>query len=128
MGRVVTQVKLVNPMNKECHIEFSGMVDTGAAYVTLPKAWKHHLGELMKTEEVKLETATQDVVVGDIGGPVLITIEGFRPFFSEVLFIDMHPEDGMYEPLVGYLPLEQCQAAVDMVGHRLIHVKYIDLK
>jgi len=109
----------------------------------------------------------------------------------EVLFLEMHPRDGQYEPLVGYIvlgavtdeqrrsrpgaapprragaislsgfvspqsqspgyapssclarkrnrlqqnrnlflhrPLEQCQAAVDMLGHRLVHVKKADLK
>lgn len=40
----------------------------------------------------------------------------------------MTPEDGSYEPLIGYIVLEQCQAALDMVGHRLIHVKRMDLK
>lgn len=34
----------------------------------------------------------------------------------------------VYEPLVGYIVLEQAQAAVDMLGHRLIHVKKTDLK
>ena len=48
--------------------------------------------------------------------------------FSEVLFIDMEPEDGELEPLIGYIVLEQSQAAVDMLGHRLIHVKRLDLK
>ena len=61
-------------------------------------------------------------------GPVRIQIEGFPPIFSEVVFIDMHPDDGEYEPLIGYIPLEQSQAAVDMLGHRLIHVKRLDLK
>jgi hypothetical protein len=40
----------------------------------------------------------------------------------------MHPEDGVYEPLVGYIVLELSQAAVDMLGHRLVHVKRFDLK
>jgi hypothetical protein len=40
----------------------------------------------------------------------------------------MKPADGIYEPLVGYLVLEQSQAAVDMLGHRLIHAKHLDLK
>ena len=30
--------------------------------------------------------------------------------------------------LLGYVVLEQAQAAVDMVGHRLVPVWYIDLK
>jgi hypothetical protein len=40
----------------------------------------------------------------------------------------MKPEDGIYEPLIGYIILEQSQAAVDRVGHRLLHVKKMDLK
>jgi hypothetical protein len=44
------------------------------------------------------------------------------------MFVEMQPEDGIYEPLLGYLILEQSQAAVDMVGHRLMHVKHTDLK
>jgi hypothetical protein len=61
-------------------------------------------------------------------GPVRIEIEGFRTIYSEVLFIDMRPTDGVYEPVLGYLPLEQSQAAVDMVGHRLVHARRVDLK
>lgn len=40
----------------------------------------------------------------------------------------MEPIDRKYEPLIGYIVLEQSQAAVDVVGHRLIHVKRLDLK
>jgi hypothetical protein len=60
--------------------------------------------------------------------PVQIQLEGFRPIYNEVAFVDMEPEDGVYEPLVGYIVLEQSQAAVDVLGHRLIHVKRMDLK
>jgi hypothetical protein len=60
--------------------------------------------------------------------PVQVQIEGFRSIVTEVLFVEMEPEDGRYEPLVGYIVLEQCQAAVDMFGHRLVHVKRLDLK
>ena len=42
--------------------------------------------------------------------------------------MDVKPEDGQYEPLIGYVVLEQAQAAVDMMGHRLVHVKRLDLK
>ena len=61
-------------------------------------------------------------------GPVRITVEGFRPVHNEVLFIDMDPEDGRYEPLLGYIALEQCGAAVDLIGHRLVPVRYMDAK
>ncbi len=74
------------------------------------------------------EIANQDISEGAICGPVRIQLEGFPPTFGEVLFVDMTPDDGQYEPLVGYLPLEHSEAAVDMLGHRLIHVKKVDFK
>jgi hypothetical protein len=40
----------------------------------------------------------------------------------------MKPRDGVYEPLIGYISLEQSQAAVDTLGHRLLHIKRMDLK
>ena len=53
----------------------------------------------------------------------------FRAVFSEVLFIEMERnQDGKYEPLVGYIPLEQIPVAVDMLGHRLVKVRALDLK
>jgi hypothetical protein len=78
--------------------------------------------------KVEMETADQSLLQGTVCGPVQIQIEGFRPVFSEVVFIDMTPENGKFEPLLGYIVLEQSQAAVDMLGHRLIHVKRLDLK
>ena len=57
-----------------------------------------------------------------------IQIEGFEPISGEVLFVDMEPEDGVYEPLLGYIILEQSQTAIEMLGHQLIHVKHLDLK
>ncbi len=65
---------------------------------------------------------------GTICGPVLLHLERFRPVMTEVLFIDMHPKAGAYEPLIGYIPLEQAQAAVDMLGHRLVKFSRVDLK
>ena len=40
----------------------------------------------------------------------------------------MVPVDGEYEPLLGYIALEQCGAAVDLIGHRLLPVRAMDLK
>ena len=96
--------------------------------MVLPSAWRERLGRLDNVGQVQLETATQETVEGQVCGPVKIQIEGFRPIYSEVLFLDMKPENGEYEPLIGYVVLEQSQAAVDMLGHRLIPVKRMDLK
>ena len=96
--------------------------------MVLPKAWKGRLGDLRKIREIDCETATQRLVRAPVCGPVEIRVEGFDPVYSEVLFFDMEPADGIYEPLLGYIVLEQCQAAVDMLGLRLVHVKKTDLK
>nr|VFJ87462.1 MAG: hypothetical protein BECKLFY1418A_GA0070994_1001123 [Candidatus Kentron sp. LFY] len=55
-------------------------------------------------------------------------MEGFRPIYSEALFLDMEPADGIYEPLIGYIVLEQAQAAVDISSHRLFHIGKVNLK
>lgn len=96
--------------------------------MVLPSVWRERLGDLEEIAKIPLETATQQTVEGTICGPVRIQIEGFRCIYNEVLFLDMEPEDGQYEPLIGYVILEQSQAAVDMLGHRLIPVKRMDLK
>jgi len=128
MGRIVSSVKIANAADPGKSLRCDALVDTGAAYMVLPSAWKDRLGTLESMDQVEVETATQETVPAEICGPVRIQIEGFRSIHSEVLFVEMHPEDGVYEPLIGYLVLEQSQAAVDMVRHRLIHVKHVDLK
>ena len=73
--------------------------------------------------------ANGDVVRGEACWPVEIQIEGFRPISNEVIFLDAEDGDAEpAEPLLGYVILEQAQAAVDMLGHRLVPVKYIDMK
>ncbi len=104
------------------------LVDTGASHMTLPTAWRERLGELEEFRTLELESATQETVRGTVCGPARLRIEGFPQVMTEVIFIKMEPQDGEYEPLIGYIPLEQSQAAVDMLGHRLIKVKYLDLK
>jgi len=128
MGRILVSVKIENLTDREKIIRCDALVDTGASYMVLPTAWRERLGELQEIDKVNLELATQETVQGTICGPVKIQIEGFRHIFNEVLFVDMKPEQGIYEPLIGYIILEQSQAAVDMLGHRLVHVKKMDLK
>ena len=127
MGRIVASVTVENvPATRTVRID--ALVDTGAGYLTLPMAWKERLGPFALDEEVALQTATQQVVSGTVCGPALVRIEGFRAIHGEVLFVEMDPEEGEYEPLLGYTPLEQCGAAVDLIGHRLLPVRYIDAK
>lgn len=128
MGRIVANVRITNLFDQEAIITCDALVDTGAAYMVLPKRWKERIGKINIVREVDCETATQEIVKGEVCGPVEIKIEGFEAVYSEVLFLDMKPVDGVYEPLIGYIILEQSQAAVDMLGHRLVHVKKTDLK
>ena len=128
MGRIVTSVSVENLNLEGKSRKIDVLVDTGASYLTLPLAWKADFGPFKLEETVDLQTATQQVVQGVVCGPVQIQVEGFRAVCNEVLFLDMEPNGGEYEPLLGYLVLEQCGVAVDMLGHRLIPVKYMDLK
>lgn len=128
MGRIVTSVRIDNALEPEMGLRCDALVNTGASMMVLPKAWKNRFGKFVAERAVELETATQSRVLGEVCGPVRIEVEGFDAIFNEVLFLDMQPSDGLYEPLVGYIVLEQCQATVDMVGHRLLHAKAMDLK
>jgi len=128
MGRIITSIKIDNVVDPTKSIRCDALVDTGASLMVLPTAWRERLGNLETVRRVELETATQDTVLADVCGPVKIQIEGFEPIYSEVLFLEMHPHDGIFDPLIGYIVLEQSQAAVDLVGHRLVHVKHLDLK
>lgn len=128
MGRIISSVTITNIADPSKNLRCDALVDTGASFMVLPDAWKDRLGDLEVVQTISLETATQDTVEGEIRGPVRIQIEGFRPIFNEVLFVEMNPEDGIYEPLIGYIVLEQSQAGVDMLGHRLVPIKHMDLK
>lgn len=128
MGRIVVRVAVTSVLAPQQRLECDALVDTGASYLTLPNAWRERLGDPPVVRTVEAETATQQIVEGDVCGPVRIEIEGFPPIVGEVFFLEMTPRDEIYEPLIGYIPLEQAQAAVDMLGHRLIHARRADLK
>ena len=128
VGRIVASVRIDNVLDATKSITCDALVDTGASHMVLPTAWKERLGQLESTRTVELETATQEILTGEVCGPVRIQIEGFPVVYNEVSFVDMNPQDGEYEPLIGYIVLEQSQAGVDMLGHRLVPIKHMDLK
>ena len=94
----------------------------------LPSTWRDRLRTLRSSTAIEVETPTQETVTAEVCGPVRIQIEGFRSIFNEVAFVDMNPADGEYEPLIGYIVLEQSLAGDDMLGHRLVPIKHLDLK
>ena len=128
MGRIVVPVHIRNPLEAGKEMLCDALVDTGAGGLVLPAVWRDRLSPFAKSRRVKLEPADQRVIDGEICGPVEVQIEGFDPVFNEVTFVDSEPQDGGYEPLLGYILLEQSRAAVDVVGHRLVPVKAFDLK
>jgi len=126
MGRIVTQVRLTSFTEPGRTLVISALVDTGSAYITLPNAWRESLGAIEHLGEVEVERADQSVTKGSVCGPVRVRIGEFRPIAAEVLFVDMKPnDDGEYEPLVGYIALEQAGAAVDMLGH-VNNARYVE--
>lgn len=98
MGRITVEATIENGTDSSFRLRCGALVDTGAAYLTLPNAWRDRLGQLTRLDTVDVETAPQAVVSGDICGPVLLRLERFRPVLTEVLFIEMEPTDGQYEP------------------------------
>lgn len=141
MGRIVAQTKVTNLFDETKSIQCGMLVDTGAAALILPATWRQRLGKFPRSETVDLLLANGQVVRGEACAPVEITIEGFRPVVNEVIFVagpeakdattpaanaaDSRNDE---EPLLGYVILEQAQAAVDTLGHRLVPVRYIDMK
>lgn len=129
MGRIITTLRIANTNDDAKSILCDALVDTGASHVVLPSEWKERLGELQFLEEVEFEAANQTKGKGEILGPVRIQVGNFRAVFDEILFIDMEKnQEGEYEPLVGYTVLEKIPVAVDMLGHRLVKVRALDLK
>ena len=126
MGKIIEDVTVSNISDDVGKITFDALVDTGATFLTLPNVWKTKLGELETLEKVELELASGQIIEGEICGPVRINIGEFRQIIGEVLFMEMEADDdGNYEPLIGYLPLEAIPVGVDMLNHRLFKVKAI---
>ena len=128
VGRIVASVTIENAVDLSKTLRCDALVDTGVSHMVLPSAWKDRLGKFEGGGKIEVETATQEMVTAEVCGPVRIQIEGFRAIFSEVAFVDMQPANGEYEPLIGYIVLEQSLAGVDVISHRLVHIKHFDLK
>lgn len=129
MGRIIVQIKVFNRFGGDKSMNFNALVDTGAGYLTLPTEWKDQLGDFDLIQKTDVALGDESIVEGEICGPVRIEVERFRPIYGEVLFIPMKVENGgEFQPLLGYIPLEQIPVAVDMLGHRLIPVKAVDCK
>lgn len=123
VGRIVASVTIENASDLSKGLKCDDLVDTGASLMVLPSGWRDRFGKLEAGIEIAFETATQETVAAEVCGPVRIQIEGFRPIFNEVAFVEMKPADGEYEPLIGYIVLEQSLAGVDMIGHRLVPIR-----
>jgi predicted aspartyl protease len=128
VGRIVASVTIENADDLSKALRCEALVDTGASLMVLPRAWKDRLGKFKFSTAIEVETATQDTVIGEVCGPVRIQIEGFRAILNEVAFVEMNSDRGEYEPLIGYIVLEQSLAGVDVISHRLVHIKHFDLK
>lgn len=81
VGRIVTAITIGNATDLSKSLTCEALVDTGASHMVLPSAWKDRLGRFQATDEIEVETATQERVVAEVCGPVRIQIEGFRAIF-----------------------------------------------
>jgi hypothetical protein len=126
--RIIVSVTIENVRDASKSLSCEAFVDTAASLMVLPTAWKDRLGYLELTRTVELETITRGTIRGEVYGPVRIQLDGFRPIFTEVSFAEMKTEGDECEPLVGHIALAQSHAAVDILGHRLVRIKHMDLK
>jgi len=78
MGRIVVETSIENVFDPSHTIRCDALVDTGAAYLTLPNAWRDRFGPLTELDTVDVETVNQSVIQGLICGPVLLRMERFR--------------------------------------------------
>ena len=128
LKRIIVSVKVENVRDVSKSFVCDAFVDTNASLMVLPAAWKARLGQLESIRTIEPESATYGTIKSEVCGPVRIQIDGFRPIFSEVSFVEMNPDEGKYQPLIGQIVLAQSQAAVDILGHRLVRIKHMDLK
>lgn len=128
MGRLIARVTIENLLDATKRLRCDALVDTGSSHMVLPKAWRERLGQLQSFRTVDVTTSNQAIVAGEVCGPVKLQVEGFKPIGTEIIFLDVESRDGSYEPLLGYIPLEQSQIAVEVVGQRLVPIKYLDAK
>lgn len=119
MGRIHASVNIHNVQAERKVVRVDALVDTGATFMTLPAFIKQRLGTF---------ESERHMIDGTLCGPAKIQIEGFPAVYNEVLFLPMDETQEPPEPLLGCIPLEQCGAGVDMLGHRLIPVEHFDLK
>ncbi len=122
MGRIIANLKLADTEGSQAPISVDALVDTGATYLTLPYAMKDRISGVRKKRDVVCSLASGSVN-GEIFAPVDVIINDFDVITTEVLCV---PDCN--EVLLGYIPLEAANVAVDMLGHRLVKLNKIDLK
>jgi hypothetical protein len=125
---IIVSVNIENVRDAGKSLRCDAFVDTNVSLMVLPAAWKNRLGRLEATRIIELQTAIRGRMKGEVRGPVRIQIEGFRPIHTEVAFVEVKPDVGEFEPLLGHIVLAQSQAGVDVVRQRLVPVKHMDLK
>lgn len=121
---IIVSVNIENVRDVGKSLRCDALVDTNASLMVLPAAWKNRLGRLEATGIIELETVERGRMNAEVYGPVRIQIEGFRSICTEVAFVEVKPEVGEFEPLLGDIVLAQGQAGVDVVGHRLVPIRY----
>jgi len=121
-GRLIVNVTVTNATDRSKSLDCEALIDTGASHLVLPAAWRPRLGDLETLRKLPTEMATGETILTEVCGPVRLEVEGFGPISTDVMFIDMEPVDGRYEPLLGSIPLEQLPVTIDLKAHRLMSV------
>ena len=96
-------------------------MDTGSQLIVLPERMKETLG-IKETNRVEVAMANGSLCEAEVGR-IEFQIRCFRKAIGEAMFVSEY-----FEILIGYIALESSNAAVDVLGHRLVPVKYFDMR
>ena len=66
LGRISVKVRIGNLLEPDHVLTCDALVDTGSAYMVLPRARKDRLGSLPTVRYIDCETATQHLVKGEV--------------------------------------------------------------
>ena len=86
MGRIVANVRIGSLLDPGKTLECDALVDTGSAYMVLPKAWQGRLGKLNVIREIDCEAATQALVRGRSAGRSKSASKDSRRFTAKSCF------------------------------------------
>jgi len=114
-------LELSNLYDPKKKVIVDAFVNTGSQLIVLPETIKDSLG-IKETNRVEIAMADGSFCEAEVGR-IEFQIRCFRKAIGEAMFVSEY-----FEILIGYIALESSNTAVDALGHRLVTVRYFDMR